>query len=74
MPEVSPALGKSERGLTESRGTKEMLWISAAKQWKREGKRQQRRQCVCVCVSVELFLHAGSRNGFFSIMLIKDQM
>lgn len=39
MPEVFSALGKCESRLTESRGTKEMLWISAAKQW-REGGRE----------------------------------
>lgn len=48
------ALGKFENRLKESRGTKEMLWILGAKQWKRKrkeaekGERKRERERMCI--------------------------
>lgn len=48
------ALGKFESRLKESRGTKEMLWILAAKQWKGKRKeaekeaRERERERMCI--------------------------
>lgn len=58
MPEVSRPWENARGRLTESRGTKEMLWISAGKTigTGRKGSQERERESVCI----NYFLHVKS--------------